>query len=402
MLFWTSLKVALKSLLANKLRSFLATLGIIIGVGAVISMLALAGGARKQIMDRVASMGTNLLIVSPGKGHSHGRSGGSRESLKIDDAIAIMAEVEGIAQMAPVAQGQGQIKYFNKNTQCAITGTTITYFPIRAFVIDKGRCFTELEAETMARVAVLGSVTAENLFGDNPALGETIKIKGINFVVVGVMKSKGDQGWSNPDDQAIVPYTTLMKQIAGVDSLREIDIQARDSQSLDKVLESITTVLRRRHRIQPGADDDFNVRNQAEILEVASDVTGTFTFLLGGIASISLLVGGIGIMNIMLVTVTERTREIGIRKAIGARDRDILLQFLFEALLLSGIGGFLGIAVGIGGAELIGRLTTFTPLVEPMSVALAFGVSASVGVFFGFYPAMRAAELDPIDALRYE
>ena len=402
MLFWTSLKVALKSLLANKLRSFLATLGIIIGVGAVISMLALASGAKKSIMDRVASMGTNVLIVRPGQGHHRGIGGGSRQSLKLTDAEAILKEVEGVSQVAPVVNGSAQVKFMNKNAQVSIMGTTITYFPIRAFTVEKGRCFTEQEVESMAHVAILGPTTVENLFEENDPLGETIKVKGINFRVVGVLKSKGDQGWFNPDDQVIIPYTTAMKQVIGDDYLREIDVQAKEADLLDTIQVKTEEVLRKTHRIVAGADDDFHVRNQADALAMANDVTQTFTVLLGGIASISLLVGGIGIMNIMLVTVTERTKEIGVRKAIGARDRDILRQFLFESILLSGIGGGLGILAGVGIARAIAAATEFTTLVEMQSVALAFGVSASVGIFFGYYPASRAAQLDPIDALRYE
>jgi len=402
MLFWTSLKVALTSLSANKLRSFLATLGIIIGVGAVISMLALGSGAKQQVMDRVAAMGTNLLIVRAGQGMHRGVAGAAAKPLKIEDAEAILAEVAGIEQIAPVARGQAQLKYLANNTRTSVIGTTVTYFPIRSFKVGKGRAFTDVEAEGNARVAVLGSATAEALFGQSEAVGETIKVKGMNFKIVGVLESKGDQGWANPDDQIVMPYTTAMNQVTGADSIDEIDIQGREGVDLTTIQEAAETLLRRRRRLADDAEQDFHVRNQAEVVQMATDVTNTFTVLLGGIASISLIVGGIGIMNIMLVTVTERTREIGVRKAIGARDRDILRQFLFESLLLSGIGGFFGILAGVGVAEGISRLTQFTTLVEPASVALAFGVSASVGIFFGYYPARRAAQLDPIEALRYE
>jgi putative ABC transport system permease protein len=251
-------------------------------------------------------------------------------------------------------------------------------------------------------VAVIGPVTAENLFGETDPLGETIKLKGINFRVVGVLKSKGDQGWFNPDDQAIVPYSTAMKQLFGTDSLREIDIRVADGADIDGVVAETTKLLRKRHRVGAEAEDDFNIRNQAEMLEMASTVLRTFTILLGSIAGISLLVGGIGIMNIMLVTVTERTREIGVRKAIGARDRDILRQFLFESILLSGLGGLLGVGLGFAIAGTIGWASDFVTVVEPASIVLSLGVSASVGIFFGFYPALRAARLDPIEALRYE
>jgi len=377
-------------------------LGIIIGVGAVISMLALGAGAKSRVVDRISAMGTNLLIVRPGTRGSRGVRSGTEQNLTLADAQAIVNEVPGVRQVAPVVTGTAQLKYFNKNASATTTGTSITYFPIRGFEIERGRAFTETEVERTSRVVVLGPTTAENLFGTSDPVGETIKIKGINFHVVGVLKPKGDQGWFNPDDQAIVPYTTAMKQLFGLDHLREIDIQAEDETSLDQVEEAATACLRKRHRVQAGDDDDFSIRNQAEMLETMSSVTQTFTLLLGGIASISLLVGGIGIMNIMLVTVTERTREIGVRKAIGAKDRDILSQFLLEAVLMSGLGGLFGVAVGIGGAQLIGSLMQSATVVEPWCILLALSFSAGVGIFFGFYPARNAARLDPIEALRHE
>jgi putative ABC transport system permease protein len=401
-MIWTIVKVALESLLVNKLRSILAMLGIIIGVGAVISMLALGSGAQQQVLARIASMGTDLLVVRPGQRGQGGVMSGTQQTLKLEDAEAILREVPQVRQVAPVVGGSAQLKYYRRNTRASVVGTSVTYFGIRAFEVEKGRAFTEGEAERMARVAVLGPVTAENLFGADEPLGATIKLNGINFRVLGVLKSKGDQGWANPDDQVIVPYTTAMKQVFGVDSLREIDIQTADSASLDAAQEAVTQLLRRRHRLRPGADDDFNIRNQAEILETASDVSRTFTILLGSIASISLIVGGIGIMNIMLVTVTERTREIGVRKAIGAKRRDILQQFLIEAILMSGLGGLIGVIAGISAAELVGGFTRFTTQVELQSVLLALSFSAGVGVFFGWYPARRAALLEPIEALRYE
>ena len=403
MLFWTILKVAIKTLWGNKLRSFLAMLGIIIGVGAVISMLALAAGARGQVMDRITAMGTNLLIVRPGQHRRGGVRSGSRENLTLEEAQAIVEEVPGVAEVAPVVMGGAQLKYYNKNTNCNVVGTGITYFPIRNFEIEKGRSFTEVECDQMARVAVLGPTTAEALFEKADPLGETIKIKGINFKVVGVLKSKGDQGWFNPDDQTLIPYSTAMKQLLGTTSLREIDISVAEGVDQKKVVAEITELLRKRHRLVASAEDDFNIRNQAEMIETVSAFARTFTILLGSIAGISLLVGGIGIMNIMLVTVAERTREIGVRKAIGARDRDILGQFLFESILISGLGGVLGIGLGMLIARLIAFFAqNFTTVVEPFSVILALTVSAAVGIFFGFYPALRASWLDPIQALRYE
>jgi len=403
MLLWTIVKSALKSLVAHKLRSFLAMLGIIIGVGAVISMLALGAGARRSILNRISAMGTNLLIVRPGQSGSRGVASGTQENLTLDDARAVLNEVANARSVAPVVRGSAQFKYYNKNSRSTIIGTVVPYFDIRGFEVEKGRPFTEQEVDQMARVAVLGPSTAKDLFADASPLGEKVKIKGINFTVVGILKAKGDQGWFNPDDQAILPLTTAMKQLLGLNYVNEIDIQAEEGTDLTRVQEDATAVIRRRHRTAAGVPEDFNVRNQAEILEMASSATQTFTILLGGIASISLLVGGIGIMNIMLVTVTERTREIGIRKAIGAKDRDILRQFLVEAILMSGLGGLLGVGAGIGVAGIIGTFSSqFTTAVEPSSIVLALSFSAAVGIFFGYYPAWRAAMLNPIEALRYE
>jgi len=401
MLLWTIIKVALKSLMANKLRTFLAMLGIIIGVGAVISMLAMGAGAQHQVMQRISEMGTNLLVIRPSERGSGGVMSGTQQNLTVEDATALL-KVKGVFQIAPIVQGSTQIKYYNLNSRTAVVGSAPTYFPIRNFEVDHGRPFTEGEVDGSMRVAVIGPTTVQNLFQDEDPIGQNIKIKGINFKVVGVTKTKGDQGWFNPDDEAFVPYTTAMKQLFGLDYLREIDVQAVDDADLTKVQEDITSVLRQRHRLLADAPDDFRIRNQADILATASTVTETFTFLLGGIASISLLVGGIGIMNIMLVTVTERTREIGVRKAIGAKNRDIMLQFLIEAIVLSGLGGLIGILLGVGGASMIAKLSQFKTLVQLPSVLLALSFAAAVGIFFGYYPARRAALLDPIEALRYE
>lgn len=403
MLMWAVVKVAFESLLLNKLRSLLAMLGIIIGVGAVISMLALGAGARGQVMQQFSAMGTNLLVIRPGQRGSGGVMSGTQQTLTLGDAQALLREVEGVRQVAPVVGGSAQVKYFSKNARASVLGTSVTYFPLRNFVVEKGRAFTEGESDRMARAAVLGPVTAENLFGPGgDAVGEIIKLNGVNFRVVGVLKSKGDQGWANPDDQVVVPFTTAMKQLFGVDYLREIDLQTADGVDLTQTQKSVTSILRRRHRLQPDADDDFNIRNQAELLQSATEASRTFTILLGGIASISLLVGGIGIMNIMLVTVTERTREIGIRKAIGAKRRDILGQFLIEASLMTALGGLIGVLVGVAAAEVVKSTTSYTTTVELSSVLLALGFSGSVGIFFGWYPAHRAAMLQPIEALRYE
>jgi len=402
MLFWTIVKVAVNCLTANKVRSLLSMLGIIIGVAAVISMLALGSGAQKQILDRVTAMGADLLIIRPGQSGRRGVMTGTAESLTLEDAEAVLQRVPQVEMLSPVVQGNSQFKYSNQNTRANVMGTGVTYLPIRNYSVEKGRMFTEGETDRMARVAVLGPTTVENLFGTEDPLHKDVRIDGVNFRVIGVLKAKGDQGWFNPDDQAIIPYTTAMKQLMGVDSLREIDVQMANSADFEKVQGEVEEVLRRQHRILPGEDDDFHVRNMAEMAETATSVSRTFTVLLGSVAAISLLVGGIGIMNIMLVTVTERTREIGVRKAIGAKDRDVLIQFLLEAVMMSGLGGLIGIALGIGGATAIARFSQFQTVVDLPSVLVAFVFAASVGIFFGFYPARRAAALNPIEALRYE
>jgi putative ABC transport system permease protein len=402
MALWTILKVGVKSLVGNALRSFLAMLGIIIGVGAVIAMLALGQGAREQVMERVSVMGTNLLIIRPGQSIFHGVFSGIQQTLTEDDALALVDEVPGVRQVAPAVGGSVQIKYLGRNWRTRVTGTTATYLPIRDFAVGEGRSFTENEVETAARVVILGPVTVDNLFGGDDAVGQVVKVNGINFTVIGVLKSKGDQGWFNPDDQAMIPYTTAMNQLLGLDYLAEIDVHAQDGADMTRMMADITRLLRKRHRLHEGTADDFNIRNQADMIETANQFTRTFTILLGGIASISLLVGGIGIMNIMLVTVTERTREIGIRKAIGAKERSILMQFLLEAVIVSGLGGAMGVLLGVVAALLVEHFTDFTTVISPMNVVMALTFSAMVGIFFGWYPALRAARLDPVDALRYE
>jgi len=401
MLFWTVFKVGIKSLLASKLRSILAMLGIIIGVGAVIAMLAIGSGAQKQVMDRFNAMGTNLLIVQPGQRGSHGVTSGLQQNLTLEDAQAIAREVPGVAMLAPIVQGSAQIKYANRNARTTVVGTATTYLRVRDIQLDRGRPFTEGEIDRMARVAIIGPTAATNIFGASDALGETIKANGINFQVIGVTKPKGE-GWMSPDDRITVPYTVAMQLLFGVTNLRQIEVQAADGADLAAVQEGITRLLRREHRIAQEADADFQVTNMADIRESANEVTGIFKYLLGGIAAISLLVGGIGIMNIMLVTVTERTREIGIRKAIGARDAHILLQFLIESVIMSGLGGMIGLGVGSGAALLIAKYSPLSTVLDLTSALMSMGVAAGVGIFFGFYPAWRASRLDPIQALRYE
>jgi len=401
-LLWTTIKMCLKSLLSNKMRSILAMLGIIIGVAAVIAMLALGSGAKKQVLERFQSMGSNLLVVMPGQRGSHGVMSGSQQNLTLDDAQAIAGEVVGAAMVAPAVNSGVQLKYYNKNTRSVVLGTSVTYFPIRSIELARGRTFTEGEVERMARVAVIGPTAAKNVFGENDPVGEVIKINRMNFTVIGLAKPKGE-GPMSPDDRVIVPYSVAMQQLLGVDYLREIDIQVADDADMDVVQADLTALLRKRHRIQPNLDNDFNVMNMAEIREQVSATVNTFRALLGSIAAISLLVGGIGIMNIMLVSVTERTREIGVRKAIGAKERHILMQFLLESVIISGLGGLIGVGLGIGGAQIVPSLIEqLSSVVELPSVLLALSFAAGVGIFFGFYPAWRASMLDPIEALRYE
>ncbi len=396
-------RIALRSLNASRLRSALAALGILIGVGAVIALLSLGAGVQKSIISRVSSLGTDLLMVRPGlRRGSHGVSAGVHRNLTIDDAEAIVAGARGVKCVSPVVRSRAQLKYFNQNANTTVVGAAPSYFGIRNSEVEKGRAFSDMEVTGVARVAVLGPATVEELFGEGDAVGENIKLKGITFRVVGVLKAKGDQGFFNPDDQAIIPYTTAMDRVFGLDHLSEIDVQAAATADVDLAKDEVERILRKRHRIRQGEENDFSVRNQTEMLETISSMASTFTLFLGGIAAISLLVGGIGIMNIMYVTVTERTREIGIRKAIGAKNRHILGQFLIEAVLLSGLGGVAGLAFGLSIAALLSRLMGFDTVVNPGDVALALSFSVGVGVFFGYYPARRAARLNPIDALRYE
>jgi putative ABC transport system permease protein len=402
MIVWTVVKVALKSLWASKLRSALAMLGIIIGVWAVIAVLSLVEGTRQTIVDRISALGTNLLLIGPGQRGSGGVVSGIWENLKLPDAEALLKGVPEIHQVAPVVRGNVQVKYFNHNTRSTALGTSGTYFHIRDFEIDQGRALTDADADGLARVAVIGPVTAEHLFGGQVAIGQFVKLNGINFRVVGVLKAKGDQGWFNPDDQIIIPYTVAMKQIMGLDYLQEIDIDADDPAHLDIIQTKATALLRRRHRLGAADPSDFDVFNQADVMKTFATVNTVMTLLLGGTAAISLLVGGFGIMNIMLVTVTERTREIGVRKAIGAKDRDILGQFLLEAVVMSGIGGLIGLGLGLATVWGVTAASPYKLAVQPLSVVVGIGFSGAVGTFFGLYPAWRASRLDPIEALRYE
>jgi putative ABC transport system permease protein len=401
-------RIALRALARNKMRSFLTALGIIIGVGAVIAMVSLGEGAKKGVEDRFNAMGTNLLNVFPGSRNFRGvhSGGGGWQSLKVEDAEAIATQCDAVKYVSPSANSRGQVIYANKNWNTSIQGTGARYPEVRNWEIELGTFFDETHVKAAAKVCVLGSEVKKSLFEDEDPIDKVIRIKQIPFLVLGVLKSKGEAGgFFNRDDIIVVPYTTVMKRLTNEDHINSIDVQAVSMERTVEAKRQIEELLRIRHKIAPGADDDFQVRNMSEIAEGAAQSTQILGILLGSIASISLLVGGIGIMNIMLVSVTERIREIGIRMAVGAREKDILLQFLTEAVVLSVLGGALGVAFGIGSSKLMKFIPIFAgwkTIVSPSAIALAFVFSASVGIFFGFYPARKASKLDPIDALRYE
>jgi len=399
------LKIAFRALRRNKLRTVLTMLGIIIGVGAVIAMVALGRGAKAQVEARIAALGQNVIMIFSG---SINRGGvftgfGGAGTLTVEDAQAIEKEVAGVSAVSPEVRTGGQLMAGNNNWNTQVQGESIDYLTIRQWDLAEGMMFTEADVRSAAKVCILGKTTEEKLFPDEDPIDKTLRIKNVPVKVLGVLKAKGvSMMGSDQDDLVIVPYTTGMKRFAGVTMLRAINVQAANADEINDVQNSIAELLRQRHRIQAGRDDDFIMRNQQEIAETQNATTETLSALLAGIAGVSLLVGGIGIMNIMLVSVTERTREIGIRMAVGARGRDILLQFLIEAVSLSSTGGVLGICLGIGGAKLLTTVKNWPTLVSPESVVIAFIFSAAVGIFFGFYPAKKASQLDPIDALRYE
>ncbi len=398
----TTLRVALKSLRANMMRSLLAMLGIVIGIAAVISMLAIGAGAEGRIMSRISSMGTNLLSVQPGQHREGGVRMGMVTTLTVDDARAILENVKDVEAASPVTRGGAQLKFGNLNTNSNVYGTAITWPSIRDYQVQYGRFFSEQEVNGRDRVVVIGSQTASDLGLTERNLSENIKLKGIAFKLVGILKEKGSAGFFSSDSIAIIPYTTAMGIVFGMDNLNEISMQVNPKADIAEVKTEIENLMRKRHKIPSPEEDDFSVFSQADIIETASSASRTFTVLLGTIASISLIVGGIGIMNIMLVTVTERTREIGIRKAIGAKDKDILLQFLCEAVIMCVIGGLLGVALGVGASSIIAKATQFQTSIQVWVILIALTFSVSVGVFFGYYPARRAAMLDPVDALAYE
>jgi putative ABC transport system permease protein len=390
------------------MRSFLTILGIIIGVAAVIAMVSIGEGAKKGIEERFASMGTNLLFVYPGSRNVRGvQSGfGGFTNLKPDDAKAIEERCDAVKATSPSISTRAQVVYANKNWNTQIQGTGEKFPEIRNWKVVEGVYFDESHVASGAKVCVLGSLVKQNLFEDEDPIGKTIRINKIPFTVIGVLESKGEQGgFFNRDDMIAAPYTTVMRRLRGVDYINSIDVAAVSADKTSEAQRQIEELMRERHRIAPGAEDDFQVRNIADVAESAAESTKIMTILLGSIAGISLIVGGIGIMNIMLVSVTERIREIGVRLAVGARERDILLQFLIEAVVLSVTGGVIGIIIGVGASRLMKYISLFsniTTVVTPESIMLAFFFAASVGIFFGYYPARKASKLDPIEALRYE
>jgi putative ABC transport system permease protein len=396
--------VALQALASNKLRSFLTMLGIIIGVGAVITMIAIAQGAAQASREAIQRMGTNVLSVRP----QQQRRGniamglGTGQSLTLEDAESMRRDLLGVKQVAPDYNQRGRVKFQNQNTSTNIYGTTPEYIDIRNFRLQSGRFFNKAEVQRRAKVAVLGDTVRETLFGNLNPVGKVVKINGQSFKVLGVLQPKGSSGWSNPDDQIWVPITTAQRRIFGVDYIGGVSVQATSEDVMARLEVDIETLMAKRHRLLPTDEPDVRIFNQAELSEAANEQSQVMTFLLTGVALVSLLVGGIGIMNIMLVSVTERTREIGIRKAIGAKPRDILWQFLIESVTLSLVGGLIGIAVGVGASIIISSAAGWPTVLSPAAVLMSFSFAAFVGVFFGIYPASKASRLNPIEALRYE
>ncbi|HYH95085.1 ABC transporter permease [Hyalangium sp.] len=403
MLIFEILWVALDAIVANKLRSLLTMLGVVIGIAAVITMVALGEGAQRSVEARLKTLGANVLTVRPGQSFAGGLGRG-QALLSVEDAEALSAQSESIQAVSPEMESRVQIERGASNANLSIVGSWPTYFSVNNYQVAAGRLFTEAEDRGRRRVAVLGALVGAQLGGasTDALVGQTIRVGGVPFEVIGVLAEKGSQGFSNPDESIYIPLATAQFRVMGNNRLRSIAVQAVSEDKMNAAMVEIDQILRRAHRLRPGQDADFNIRDQASLLSTVQETTQTFTLLLAGIAAISLLVGGIGIMNIMLVSVTERTREIGLRKALGARPNDIMLQFLIESLVLCLVGGGLGLLLGLGGSYALQQLAGWNTAVAPESVVLAFVFSGGVGVFFGIWPARRAASLTPIESLRYE
>ncbi len=404
MLLGETIAVAFQSIRANKLRTALTMLGVIIGVAAVIAMVALGTGAQRAVEERIAALGANLLTVFPGQSFRMGVASNVRVSLTTDDADALKRDATLISAVVPEMQSSLQVKYGNKNINANIVGTTANYAEVRNYTVPVGRMFTSGDDVSRQRYAVLGNDVPEMMGGNAAAMmGQTILIRGIPFEIIGVLSRKGSAGsFMNPDEQILIPLQTARYRIFGSDRLRSMTVQVAEGVPLEQGMVDMERVLRREHKIRPGGENDFQVRNQQDILATQQQATQVFTALLASIAGVSLLVGGIGIMNIMLVSVTERTREIGVRKALGATKGNIQTQFLIEAMVLSFVGGTLGILLGSGAAMALSKLAGWNTFISPTAIVVAFVFSAGVGLFFGILPARRAASLDPIIALRYE
>jgi putative ABC transport system permease protein len=401
----SSIKVAFKALGKNKFRSFLTMLGIIIGVAAVIAMQAIGSGSSSDINTRISSLGSNLIMVTPAASKQSGvrLESGSAAGLKKADADILLQDAPSVAAVSPMVRTSVQLKYGNENWRSNVTGVYPDYFTIRGYEVGTGAVFTEEDEHALAKVCVIGKTVSDNLFGPqvNP-VGKTIRVGTIPFLVTGLLKTKGSGFGQDQDDIVVAPFSTVQRRMLGTDNIQQIYLSAQSEDLVNACVGEITQIMRTRHRIPDGAADDFTIGTQSQVRETLNAVLGTITILLASIAAISLLVGGIGIMNIMLVSVTERTREIGIRMAVGATGFDVQFQLLIEAIVLSVLGGIAGITIGVGASLFISKVVGWTTLISPQSILLSFVVSTLIGVFFGWYPARKAANLNPIDALRYE